>query len=97
MQMVASVKNNIFFAETEASPKKGHHESTDMDMTVNLNYNGLVNFTGEHDEVIYDEIGTAGAVGTGTGVGCRRHGVYAGNNEELYEMEPYYSIYDVVL
>ena len=70
-----------------------------MDMTVNLNYNvnGPLNFIGEHDEVIYDEIGT-GAIGTGIGVGCRRHGVYAGNNEEMNdsEMEPH-SIYDVVL
>ena len=62
-----------------------------MGMTDNINYNGPSNFAGE--EVIYDEIRTE-AVST---IGCRRHGVYAFNNEEMNEMEPYNSVYDVVL
>ena len=76
--------------ESETSPKRYRHDS--FGMTDNINYNGPSNSTRE--EVIYDEIGTTGAVGT---IGCRRHGVYAFNNEEMNEMEPYNSVYDVVL
>ena len=72
---------------TEPPPKRQHHES--LDLTENVGYGGsALNFAGEENEVIYDEIGT------GACIGCRRHGVYAGNNEERNEMESYY---DVVL
>ena len=84
----------VYFLATESprprAAKRHHHDS--YDLTVNVNYNAQSNFTRE--EVIYDEIAT-GAVGSG--VGCRRHGVYAFNNEEMNEMEPYNSAYDVVL
>lgn len=73
-----------------SAAERHHHDS--FDLTENINYNGPSNFTGE--EAIYDEIATGAA---GTGVGCRRHGVYAFNNEEMNEMEPYNSAYDVVL
>ena len=76
---------------TDPPPKRHHHES--LDLTVNVGYgDSALNFAGENDEVIYDEIG----YGSGATVGCRRHGVYAGNTEEMNEMESY-SAYDVVL
>jgi hypothetical protein len=79
----------FFFVGTEPPPKR-----QSWDMADNIDYNGPSNFIGENDDAIYDEI-TPRAVG-GTGVGCRRHGLYAFNNEEMNEMESY-SVYDVVL
>ena len=80
------------FAATESEHPSKRQRLESMGMTDNINYNGPSNFTGE--EAIYDEIPTGAA---GTSVGCRRHGVYAFNNEEMNEMEPYNSAYDVVL
>ena len=88
----------LFFLATESprprhsAAQRHHHDSYDLTENINYNFNGPSNFTGE--EAIYDEIATGAA---GTSVGCRRHGVYAFNNEEMNEMEPYNSAYDVVL
>lgn len=82
---------SLILSVSEPPSKRDRHES--YYMTDNANYNGPFNFANqeEGDEAIYDEIVTQ-PIGP-PGVGCRRHGVYAGNTEE---MEPN-TIYDVVL